>query len=508
MAADTLALTKPSEPDAAAADSLGSAPADSIALTSEALKELADSVGVQADSLASPKDSTKLNFITAIRNVKMYKSDIQFACDSLEYNDLDSLVRMYQKPVVWNETNRQYSSDSLYAVIKGSSLQKASLMSNAFIVVQEDSLCFDQIRATEMLAYFDEKGGLTRFDALGEANAIFYIPEDSVYATVNKSAAKMLYAQFKDGDLDKVYYFESAKNDAYPVAQMSNDDRVLKGFNWDPERRPAGRESITPLSLRASERDYYASRPRTMFTYTDKYYPGYIPGVMKEIERGRLAKSEAKARRRAAAQAKAAQDSLTVARDSASVDSLSMSPADSSSAVPALADSTKAGADSLSMSRDSSIVNASVTDPAALKKAQRDSLRAAKIAAREAKWARLDSLDAAKAKAAADKKAAKLRAKKLKEILAAEARERKENARLDKYKASFAKQKEREDKRKARLSEKKALSDKKKDNSKKEKDPLNVPLRSTDLKSSLDDVAVDNSTSEKVPPIEETDNIE
>ena len=508
MAADTLALTKPSESDAAAADSLGSAPTDSTALTSEALKELADSVGVQADSLAAPKDSTKLNFITAIRNVKMYKSDIQFACDSLEYNDLDSLVRMYQKPVVWNETNRQYSSDSLYAVIKGSSLQKASLMSNAFIVVQDDSLCFDQIRATEMLAYFDEKGGLTRFDALGEANAIFYIPEDSVYATVNKSAAKMLYAQFKDGDLDKVYYFESAKNDAYPVAQMSKDDRVLKGFNWDPERRPAGRESITPLSLRASERDYYASRPRTTFTYTDKYYPGYIPGVMKEIERGRLAKSEAKARRRAAAQEKAAQDSLTVARDSASVDSLSMSPADSSSAVPALADSTKAGADSLSMSPDSSIVNASVTDPAALKKAQRDSLRAAKIAAREAKWARLDSLDAAKAKAAAEKKAAKLRAKKLKEILAAEARERKENARLDKYKASFAKQKERKDKRKARLSEKKALSDKKKDNSKKEKDPLNVPLRATDLKSSLDDVAVDNSTSEKVPPIEETDNIE
>ena len=505
---DTLALTNSSEPDAAAVDSLESVPADSTALTSDALKELADSVGVQTDSLAAPKDSTKLNFITAIRNVKMYKSDIQFACDSLEYNDLDSLVRMYQSPVVWNETNRQYSSDSLYAVIKGSSLQKASLMSNAFIVVQEDSLCFDQIRATEMLAYFDDKGGLTRFDALGEANAIFYIPEDSVYATVNKSAAKMLYAQFKDGDLDKVYYFESAKNDAYPVAQMSKDERVLKGFNWDPERRPAGRESITPLSLRASERDYYASRPRTTFTYTDKYYPGYIPGVMKEIERGRLAKSDAKARRRAAAQAKAAQDSLTVARDSASVDSLSMSPADSSSAVPALADSTKAGADSLSMSPDSSIVNASVMDAAALKKAQRDSLRAAKIAAREAKWARLDSLDAAKAKAAADKKAAKLRAKKLKEILAAEARERKENARLDKYKAAFAKQKEREDKRKARLAEKKALSDKKKDNSKKEKDPLNVPLRATDLKSSPDDVAGDNSMSEKVTPIEETDNIE
>lgn len=95
------------------------------------------------------------------------------------------------------------------------------------------------------------------------------------------------------------------------------------------------------------------------------------------------------------------------------------------------------------MSSDSSSVKAAVLDAAALKKAQRDSLRAAKDAAREAKWARLDSLDAAKAKLAADKKAAKLRAKKLKQLKAIKAREAKENARLEKYKAAFAKKRRR-----------------------------------------------------------------
>ena len=39
-------------------------------------------------------------------------------------------------------------------------IEKASLMSNAFIIVQEDSLCYDQIKATEMLAYFDSTGVL------------------------------------------------------------------------------------------------------------------------------------------------------------------------------------------------------------------------------------------------------------------------------------------------------------------------------------------------------------
>lgn len=417
---------------------------DSLAVGADSLASATDSLAVQKDSIPEPLDSTKISFITAVKNVKLYKSDIQIACDSLAYNDLDSLVRMYERPIVWNESNRQYSADSLFAVLKNQSLQKASLMSNAFIIIKEDTLCYDQIRATEMLAYFDTTGALSRFDAMGDANAIFYLQEDSVYATVNKSEAKMLSAYFKNGDIDRVYYFESAKNDGYPVAQMTSEERVLKGFSWQPELRPSGRQDVTPYSIRPSERSRYAARPRTSFEYTDKFYPGYMPGVMKKIAAGKLAKERAEVQRRSAAK--------SMPMDSASVsspDSLAnVPPKDSlNAAVPAAADSTKATTDSLSMSSDSSSVNAAVLDAAALKKAQRDSLRAAKDAAREAKWARLDSLDAAKAKLTADKKAAKLRAKKLKQLKAIEAREAKENARLEKYKAVFAKKKEKEDRK-------------------------------------------------------------
>lgn len=427
---------------------------DSLAVGADSLASATDSLAVQKDSIPEPLDSTKISFITAVKNVKLYKSDIQIACDSLAYNDLDSLVRMYERPIVWNESNRQYSADSLFAVLKNQSLQKASLMSNAFIIIKEDTLCYDQIRATEMLAYFDTTGALSRFDAMGDANAIFYLQEDSVYATVNKSEAKMLSAYFKNGDIDRVYYFESAKNDGYPVAQMTSEERVLKGFSWQPELRPSGRQDVTPYSIRPSERSRYAARPRTSFEYTDKFYPGYMPGVMKKIAAGKLAKERAEVQRRSAAKS-VPMDSVSVS----SPDSLTnVQPKDSlNAAVPAVADSTKAATDSLSMSSDSSSVNAAVLDAAALKKAQRDSLRAAKDAAREAKWARLDSLDAAKAKAAADKKAAKLRAKKLKQLKAIEAREAKENARLEKYKAVFAKKKEKEDRKAAERAAREAV---------------------------------------------------
>ena len=444
--ADTVVVK--SDSVSVATDSLSMA-ADSLSMPTDSLSVPADSLAVGTDSLAVNNDSTKVNFITALKNVKIFKSDFQIACDSLEYSGLDSLVRLYQKPLVWNEGRRQYSADSLYAVIRNNSLQKASLMSNAFIIVQEDSLCFDQIRAAEMLAYFDTTGALTRFDALGDANAVFYLQEDSVYATVNKSEAKMLYATFKDGDLDRVYYFDTAKNDGYPVAQMTREERVLKGFNWLPDKRPRGKSDITPLTVRPSERRKYAARPRTIFTFTDKYFPGYMSGVYKKIEKDKAEKAKREAARKEAEALKANADSTGIvnAVDSLSqalpqVDSLNKvtSPVDSLSSVTDSLSNNAAAKDTLALTQ---------TDPKETARQAKLAARQAKIAAREAKWARLDSLDAAKAQAKADKKAAKLRQKKLKSYLKMLDRQKVDDARLEKYKAVYLKQKEREDRKAA-----------------------------------------------------------
>ena len=444
--ADTVVVK--SDSVSVATDSLSMA-ADSLSMPTDSLSVPADSLAVGTDSLAVNNDSTKVNFITALKNVKIFKSDFQIACDSLEYSGLDSLVRLYQKPLVWNEGRRQYSADSLYAVIRNNSLQKASLMSNAFIIVQEDSLCFDQIRAAEMLAYFDTTGALTRFDALGDANAVFYLQEDSVYATVNKSEAKMLYATFKDGDLDRVYYFDTAKNDGYPVAQMTREERVLKGFNWLPDKRPRGKSDITPLTVRPSERRKYAARPRTVFTFTDKYFPGYMSGVYKKIEKDKAEKAKREAARKEAEALKANADSTGIvnAVDSLSqalpqVDSLNKvtSPVDSLSSVTDSLSNDAAAKDTLALTQ---------TDPKEAARQAKLAARQAKIAARDAKWARLDSLDAAKAQAKADKKAAKLRQKKLKSYLKMLDQQKVDDARLEKYKAVYLKQKEREDRKAA-----------------------------------------------------------
>ena len=230
-----------------------------------------------------PVDTSQISFIWATSRVKLYRDDIQMSCDSLAYNDLDSLVRLYRDPLIFNEGNRQYAADSIYVVIKNKRAERARLMSDAFITTQEDTLCYDQIKSTEMMAYFDSTRTLQRFDALGGATALFFLTENDALATVNKVESKMLYALFDKGNLDKIYYFDNAKNDAYPIVQLPKDERYMKGFRWDPERKPRGPQDITPFVPRTSQRTSYLARPHAEFKETNVYFPGHINKIYKDI---------------------------------------------------------------------------------------------------------------------------------------------------------------------------------------------------------------------------------
>lgn len=478
---DSLSRKAPADSLKAAGDSLR-VKSDSLTVSTDSLA-VSDSLAVRdslavADSLAlAPKDSTKINFIYGIKNVKVFRNDMQVTCDSLAYNDLDSLVRLYQTPIVWNEIRRQYTADSITVIVKNQSIDRASLMSNAFIIVQEDSVSYDQIRGAEMMAYFDSTGTLKRFDAMGGASGVFFIEEDGTLATVNKFESKMLTATLKDGNIQDLNYFDAVKSDAYPVVQMKKDEKILKGFDWEPDKRPKGPEDITSYKPRESERQRYESVPRTKFKQTDIYFPGYMSSVYKMLaqqdslkrvrnaERKRL-EAERKAedariadslRTVAAADSLALGDSLAT-RDSLALGNIQKDSLERRDSTLALSDSL-AVKDSLSVKSDSIAVEPKAPDPEAIKKAEKERLRAErekarqeKAAAKEARWAELDAKDAAKAKAKEEKALAKKRAKTLKTLKAMEKRRAKEERMIERYKARYEKQKAKKDAKAARKS--------------------------------------------------------
>lgn len=480
-------------------DSLPAAPVPSAAiadmsdrLPSADTLAVSDSVAV-SDSLdvpTGPIDSTKIGFLEAIGKVKIYKKSMQVVCDSLLYCDLDSLARLFKEPLIWQEVTRQYSADSVSLVVKNGAMDKASLMSNAFITIQEDTSHFDQIKGAEMLAYFDEKGGLKRFDVLGGASALFFLEENGTLATVNKTDSKMLSAIFKNGEIQRIYYFESPKNDGYPVVQLADEESKLKGFNWQPEKRPADRNAVTPLSLRPSQRKSYTARPKAEFRQTDIYFPGYMNDVYRQIEvkdslrqvrERERAIAERQAEERARLDSLALRDSLAVSVDSLLVsDSLTVA-ADSLEAGSALPVKKSLGIpqkDSLSLSRPAVSDSLSVADSAAVKvltpeeiaaqkKAEKEKLKAEKKAAleekkkkkqeeREARWAELDKRDADKAAAKEAKRLEKERKRKRKALEDAARQAEKDAAALEKFRLKYEKKKVKEDAKAARKAERQA----------------------------------------------------
>jgi len=359
------------------------------------------------------------------------------------------------------------------------------------------------------MAYFDTATVLQRFDALGGASAVFFLEENDALATVNKVESKMLSAHFDKGELQRIYYFDNPHNDAYPTVQLPKDDRQMKGFRWDPERRPTGMADITPYTPRGSERVAYEGRPQAKFPQTEIYFPGY----MKEVYAGLAARDSAqRANRKMRDSLELDKPKVVTPRDSLGE---IQAPADTTNAGletpdkktdiqevkgerldeqsevqqepavpdslqrPALPDSVdvrKSLTDSLKASDSPSLPDSVGSHKAlspedslqaaerarelaekaakeaeqAARKAARDSARQAKQAKKEARWAELDARDAVKDSLKQVKKQVKYRESVLKKLEIRDKEAAREQARLEKYIRHYEKVKARRDERLAK----------------------------------------------------------
>ena len=443
-------LSVPADSLAVSADTLAvpvdtlAAPVDTLTVPSDTLSVIpgptlesppADSLSAPADSVIVPKDSTKVGFIWGNKDVKLFRRNMQMRGDSLAYSDLDSLARVYKDPIFFTDGNRQYAADSIYLVIRNKRTEKAHLLSNAFITIQEDPVSYDQVSGTEMVAYFDSTQALTRFDALGGASSIFFLEENGALATVNKVDSKMLYATFTDGEIDHMYYYENPKNDGYPSVQLPKQERQLKGYRWEPEKRPDSPLAVTALKPRKSQRTAYLARPHTTFTQTEIYFPGYIKKVYRDIairDSLEVVRKQAQIRLQDSL-AVDLPDSLAVPADSlaASPDSLSGSVSTPGTALP---DSLQAGTDSLSVEAPHVPTPAEIKAAEKARKAEEKAIKKAeKQKALETKWAEEDKKYEQKQAAKAARKLERERAKKLKMLRRLEKKSLREQRRLERY---------------------------------------------------------------------------
>lgn len=251
-----------------AQDSLARTTAGSSASTPDSLK-INTPQSLTKDSVA-PVDSTLIRFIEANKNVRFYRSNLQGKCDSLIFNSVDSLIRLFKDPVMWNDKN-QFTSDSIQLVTDNKKLRKVEFLSNAFAMAKEDTLHYNQIKATDLIAHFTD-GELSRFDAFGGVNMLIFLAEDSLLTTMNHKECKTMTSKIANQTLVRDKCIDNAKSVIYPLFDLEPAKKRLRGFNIRESERPADRFAVCNREIKRSEREVALKVELPSFTQTNRFF--------------------------------------------------------------------------------------------------------------------------------------------------------------------------------------------------------------------------------------------
>jgi len=191
-------------------------------------------------------DSTH-RFIKALHNVKFYRSDIQGLCDSLIYFTHDSIVKMYSQPILWQNEN-QMTADEITIYSKNKKLNQIDFIGNAFITSVEDTNYYNQIRGKKIVVYFSD-GKASKIDVDGNGQAVYFIRDGEILTMANRSESARIFIVLKNNKISKVTFKQKPLSNLYPIKKVEPEDITLKGFSWQPNKRPKDKYDIVPKNF-------------------------------------------------------------------------------------------------------------------------------------------------------------------------------------------------------------------------------------------------------------------
>ena len=183
-----------------------------------------------------PKDTTYKQ-VRAHHHVRMYRADMQAVCDSLTFNDQDSIMSLFIEPVCWNEDN-QISADVIHIQMRDGTVDYAHGIGAALTVKQETDTYYDQMAGKEMKAFIED-GELKRVEVSGNAETIFYPKEDNGdFIGMNRTQSSYVQVFLEDEQIHHVLFTTETTGTLYPTDQIPAGQDQLSMFFWATTERP------------------------------------------------------------------------------------------------------------------------------------------------------------------------------------------------------------------------------------------------------------------------------
>lgn len=207
-----------------------------------------DTLYMSADTLTSfkPDSASDVRQLLAHRDVRIFKSDLQAACDSLTFSSADSIFWFYRinnQPVIWSDTS-QFSGDTIRMLLKDKKLDRLWLRQNALVINSEDGILFNQIRGKHSTVYFRDDEAREML-VEGNAQALYYAVDDKkAYIGLNETACSEMRLFFGDNKVESIKFYQKPSGKFIPMKEAGKETKKLEGFFWEQVRRPRKLEDL------------------------------------------------------------------------------------------------------------------------------------------------------------------------------------------------------------------------------------------------------------------------
>lgn len=178
----------------------------------------------------------------AYHNVKFFKSDMQGKCDSLVYSYNDSIMRLFNMPVLWSDKN-QLSGEHIEIRTAHGQIRSMQIRNTAFLSSEEDSAKYNQVKGKTIYGYFlDNK--LYKIRVEGNGQSIYFAKDKNLIIGVNKAECSDISIYIKDNEVQKITFITQPEATLYPLRELSPKDLLLEDFKWRGNERPVSKGDI------------------------------------------------------------------------------------------------------------------------------------------------------------------------------------------------------------------------------------------------------------------------
>lgn len=201
--------------------------------------EEGDTLFMTADTLVSIDDvDPKKKRLLAYHNVKIFKRDLQGKADSLEYRSADSIIYFYKNPILWTDGN-QMTADSISMLIERNTISKIFMDINSFVISEDTSKNFNQIKGRKMIADF-QKGKLNKVFVNGNGESIYFASDEKTgtLTGMNNVLCSNIIIRFKEGKVSTISFIKQPDGMFIPPHEIEEENKQLIGFKWRADERP------------------------------------------------------------------------------------------------------------------------------------------------------------------------------------------------------------------------------------------------------------------------------